>query len=351
MPAQESTVGSAAMNTLVALAQASDDAAFLLRARRRLFPTLDAPKTQTVRATLDWVMFRRARTHLCGPACQTPAPLGIMSFLVWHLKVDSKEELAKLTAALDAGNEQALAAFAFKRVGILHYRDESTFAQESADRVVAMWEPAKPAPEVVLGRAWETVVSASQGWQDPLRLRNMLEQIATLTKPPPAAALAAIPVPSKSLSDGALDGGMLVVTTGKAPEPVPVTKRKALAIYAGRDSVGGVVQHFPEKNAPQSNVEFQNDVPTSDALIALDKELASKNAAVKGITLATVKAVDAGAKTRLDAVVAALAAAGIAKPPAERLVTEQLSKPDRDNLVKISVNPDDYDEIIFHEKN
>lgn len=218
MPAADSTVAVAAMNTLVALADVADDPALLLRARRRLFPTLDAPKTQTVRALHDWLMFRRARTPLCGPACDTaPAALALEAFQVWHLRLDSDKQLALLTAALDKGDEKTLASFAFRRVGILRYRDESAFSEESADRVLAMWADAEPAAQAVLGRVWESAPTTGQGWQNHFRLRNMLQQIASLTTPPTRGdgALAAIPQPSSRLADGALDGGMLVVTMGK----------------------------------------------------------------------------------------------------------------------------------------
>ena len=214
MPEPTSTIGAAAMNVLVALAEATDDPAFLLRARQRLFPTIDAPKVQAVRATHDWLMFRRARTHLCGPACETPAALAIETFQVWHLRVDSEDQLKALTAALASGDERTLALFAFRRVGVLRYRDESAFSEESADRVLAMWQNANPGPQVRLGRVWESAPTTGQGWQNHFRLRNMLEQIATLTTPPPAGsgALSAVPLPSSRLADGALDGGMLVVT-------------------------------------------------------------------------------------------------------------------------------------------
>jgi len=67
MPSPASALGVSVMNTLLAIAEVTDDAAFLARARRRLFPTLGVLPAQQVRAVQDWVMFRRARTHLCGP--------------------------------------------------------------------------------------------------------------------------------------------------------------------------------------------------------------------------------------------------------------------------------------------
>ena len=343
MPEATSTVGAAAMNRLVALADANDDAAFLLRARKRLFPTLDAPKTQTVRAVHDWVMFRRARTHLCGPACDTKPALGVAAIQVWHLKLENLKLLPALTAALDKGDEKALAAFDFRRVGILRYRDESAFAEESADRVLAMWTAAQPAAQVILGRVWETRPTTGQGWQNPFRLRNMLEQIASLTKPPVRGdgALAAIATPSPKLADGALDGGMLVVTAGA------VENRNALLIYGGYDSPN----HFLKAEFPRSPLQFTNDVPQGSALADFIAGLTAEQP-VRGITLATPKAApDPGATTRLQAVVAALTASGRPTPPAGRQKVLALNAHDRDQLAGIGVTASDYDDVVFFELN
>ncbi|WP_313952983.1 hypothetical protein [Accumulibacter sp.] len=214
IPEASSALGVAAMNTLVAIADATDDAAFLARARRRLFPTLDISLAQQVRATQDWVMFRRARTHLCPPVCAPVMMPAIEGFQIWHLRLDDAKALVVLQAALEKGDLKALASFKFQRVGILRFRDGSSFAEESADRVLAMWQLAQPAPQVVLGRVWETAPATGQGWENHFRLRNMLEQIASISTPPPRGqgALAAIPEPPAPLADGALDGGMLVVS-------------------------------------------------------------------------------------------------------------------------------------------
>jgi hypothetical protein len=343
MPEATSTVGAAAINLLVALADANDDAAFLLRARKRLFPTLDAPKTQTVRAVHDWVMFRRARTHLCGPACDTKPALGVEAFQVWHLKLENLKFLPALMAALDKGDEKALAAFDFRRVGILRYRDESAFAEESADRVLAMWTAAQPAAQVMLGRVWETQPTTGQGWQNHFRLRNMLEQIASLTKPPVRGdgALAAIATPSAKLSDGALDGGMLVVTAGA------VESRNALLIYGNYDSPN----HFLQPGAPQSPLQFTNNVPQGSALANFIAGLTAEQP-VRGITLATPKAApDAGATMRVQAVVAALTASGRPAPPSGRQKVLALNAHDRDELARIGVTANEYDDIVFFELN
>ena len=214
MPSVSSPIGSTILNMLVRIGVMSSDTGFLVRARQRLFPTLDTPTTSAVNAVVDWAMFRRARTHLCAPACATA--LTVEGFQVWHLKVDSENQFKKVTTALDNGDEKTLAEFSFKPVGVLHYRDESALSEEPADRVLAMWKDAKPAALVKLGRVWESAPATGQGWQNHFRLRNMIGQITSITKPPMLGdgALAAIPLPSSKLADGSLDGGMLVVTAG-----------------------------------------------------------------------------------------------------------------------------------------
>ena len=225
MPTPDSAIGSAVMTTLSALSDATDDAAFLMRARRRLFPVLDAPKTQQVRARHDWVMFRRARTHLCGPACVATPSTATETFQVWHLKLESAKDVQRLAAALDKGDAKALALFNFRRVGLLRYRDESAFSEETAERVLAMWQAQQPAAQVALGRVWEIAPEAGQGWQNHMRLRNMLEQIRTLTQPPPRdGSIATVAPPPGTLGDKAYDGGMLVVTL-PAAQDVTVTHR------------------------------------------------------------------------------------------------------------------------------
>jgi hypothetical protein len=343
IPAPSSALGAAVMNTLLAIADATDDAAFLARARRRLFPTLDVLPAQQVRATHDWVMFRRARTHLCGPLCTPLTVATVEAFQVWHLRLDTLKDLDLLQAAIDKGDANTLARFKFQRVGILRFRDEGIFAEESADRVLAMWRLAQPAPQVAFGRVWESAPATGQGWQNHFRLRNMLQQIASLTKPPAAGegALAAIPQPPPPLADGALDGGMLVVTAviGEA--------RNALLIYGNWDAPN----HYLTAEAPRSPLQFIDDQPQGMALANFIASLTA-NQPVLGVTLATTRlAPDGGAGARLQTVVGALTAVGRPAPTAARQVVEQINTHDRGQLIEIGLVPDDYDEVIFFELN
>jgi hypothetical protein len=214
MPPLGSDLATETLNRLAAIAEATNDTAFLLRARQRLLPTIDAPKTETVLTAADWVMFRRARTHLCGPACTAAPATTVETFQIWHLKLDSDKLLTPVREAIDRGDAKALAEFKFTRVGLLRYRDESAFSEESDAQVLAMWRAAQPAARVALGRVWEIAPTTGQGWQNHMRLRRMLETIDPLTRAPRVGdgSLTVAAPPPGALDDRATDGGMLVVT-------------------------------------------------------------------------------------------------------------------------------------------
>lgn len=342
MPQPTSGVGAAAMSTLAALAEAADDPAFLLRARRRLFPLLDAPKTQSVRALHDWVMFRRARTHLCAPAC-TPAATGYEAFLVWHLKLEDAGQAQALAEALDKGDESAVDRFTYRKVGILRYRGESSVSEESADAVRAMWKAAQPGGRVLLGRVWEHTPSAGQGWQNHFRVRNMLDQIAGLTEPPPRgdSSVAAIPLPSRRLDDSAFDGGMLIVTGGEG------SVRKAVVVFAGYDAPN----HFPQQGDPWKPFNFSGNAPQGAVLGEFIKALPEDFP--HGITLATVKDLDLpDASKRLEAVATLAESVGKPAVPSARKQALKLNPQDKAMLLRVlGINADDYDDIVFLERN
>jgi len=213
MPELSSAIGAAALNALIQIADIKNDPAFLALARRRLFPTLDTPATTGVKAVLDWVMFRRARTVLCC-AANAPVASGLEAFQVWHLKVADEAALEQLMGDLDSKDPSALAKYKFQRVGVLRYRDTNPVSEESAAQVLSLWQAVNPAAQVVLGRYWEQAPNVGQSWQNHFRLTNMLDQIASLTAPPErgTGAITRVENPSPPLADGGLDGGFLVAT-------------------------------------------------------------------------------------------------------------------------------------------
>lgn len=247
MPPLGSDLATEALNRLAAIAEATDDAAFLLRARQRLLPTIDMPKTETVLTAADWVMFRRARTHLCGPACTAAPATTVETFQVWHLRLDNDERLTVVREAIDRGDAEVLATFKFTRVGLLRYRDESALCEESDAQVLAMWRAANPATRVVLGRVWEIAPATGQGWQNHMRLRRMLETIDPLTKAPRVGegSITVAAPPPGTLGDRATDGGMLVVTFSAAK--IEQHNHRVVMLPIGSyDDLAPVFQKYPK---------------------------------------------------------------------------------------------------------
>jgi hypothetical protein len=262
MPAVASPIGAAAMNALTGLADVGNDSAFLARASRRLFPAPAASGTATVRAVLDWVMFRRARTALCCLPAASPAGTGLETFQVWHLALADKAEAAKLAAALDKNDTKTLAGYSprFQRVGVLRYRDQNSVSEEPAYQVQAMWRLADPGPQVALGRYWEAAPVTGQSWQNHFRLTSMLDQIAGFTQPPPAGsgAIAGLTAVSPPLADGTLDGGFLVVTLTQALKLKP--QRVILAYYSYYRELQDAFKQSPDE-AWKKLLEFAKKKP------------------------------------------------------------------------------------------
>jgi hypothetical protein len=342
MPGIDSAIGAAAINTLMLIAEAADSPAFFARARARLFPTLDAPAAEEVRALRDWVMFRRARTKLCCPRLpSTPVKPVIETFQVWHLAITNRADLKVLQNALDRNLTGELAGFPFARVGVLRYRSESTVAEETEAEVQAMWQQAAPAPEVVLGRYWEQEPVTGQGWQNRFRLNTMLEQIKSITTPPAygTGAIAGLTQVSPPLADGATDGGFLVISlAGEA------ATRRALIIVGHWNSSDG--RHEVDDGNPKVDVAFFDNAPVDDALIDFLKGLSSFTA--EAVTLAVRQdAPDAGAGVRMDAILKAFDVVGRQVPAAEAQFIENLSTADAEQLSNAGINVSDYDDIIF----
>jgi hypothetical protein len=340
MPAQSSALGTAALNALMRLAEQADDNAFFVRARQRLFPNVDVATTTGVRAVLDWVMFRRARTHLCCPqqpvASIQPA---IEALLVWHLQVPDAAALKSLKYALDAGDAEQLATYKFQRVGVLRYRDENSLAEEPESQIEALWRAVNPGEQVVLGRYWEQAPVTGQGWQNRLRLRSMLGQIDEITTPPANGdgSITRLETVTAQLYDGSLDGGMLVVTLTAA------RPRKALVITCNVDGE----QHYLQKDEQRADVAFVGDVPQGLDLANFMSKL-GQSIVVNEVTLATVKAApDAGAPSRMKAVIDACAARGYVPPGPSQQFIVALNEHDRKQLQSIGIQPDSYDEVIF----
>lgn len=289
-PAAGSALGAASLNQLTALAEATLDAAFPVRARRRLFPVLDASGVQRIVPLHDWVMFRRLRPTFCNPVCATPVQTTQETFELWHARVDSPKQLKALSSALEQGHADAIAAFKFQRVGVLRYRDDQTQSEESATQVRALWAPVAMGGEVQLARAWETRPTAGQGWQNHFRLRAMLDLIGDLVTPPSQGdgRVGSLQVPPAPLTQGGFDGGFLVVTGGQAVS----TTHRVLLMDNGTwaDAEPGL------QRSPAEGWKDLQDLVTNDASSMLDLTLKVQDNQLSSAQIAELQ--DADAKMR-----------------------------------------------------
>jgi hypothetical protein len=131
--------------------------------------------------------------------------------------------------------------------------------------------------------------------------------------------------------------------------PQPQTTRTAVVIFSSIDGPDGP-RHFPSANSPRATVVFKDNAPEGEALSNLIARMTPNQFPIKFITLAVLTPPpDAGAEVRIEALIAALAAAG--HPTADpRKTAGPLSQPDRDSLTKIGNVLDGVDEVIFLER-
>ena len=271
MPATSTAIGASAMNALTTLSDFLNDAAFLARASARLFPQAKASRND-VTALHDWVMFRRMRPAFCNDVIAVAPTVSVEAFQVWHLRLRSGEELQILLKAMKAGHDEVFLKLQPKRVGILRYQDENTAPEESPARVLAMWQQAKPGAQVALARVWEATPEAGQGWQNHFRVREMLDEISALTKPPTAGngAIATLKAAPGPLADGATDGGMLVVTIDKEEVVSTVVPHRVIMVpFRVAETLNKVLRANPQNGWAQIK-SYLTAPPTSLNLITKD---------------------------------------------------------------------------------
>jgi hypothetical protein len=214
--APESPARLQAIGALEKLGAATEDDAFAVTARRKLFADAAVPAGQSLlRATRDFVLFRRKRV-CCGGAADKAAPV-IERFVVLHAKLPNADVAKSFQEALAKGDSGALLKFDIARVQVLRYADGSQMPEESTAEILRAWQAADPGPRLLLGRVWEVSPATGQGWQNHARLKRLLEVVDGLIAPPATGQLEALPAPPAGLGDPAFDGGMLIATVAEAP--------------------------------------------------------------------------------------------------------------------------------------
>lgn len=274
----ESTVRLSALNTLADMADILDDAAFLPRARGRLFPDANTSSNGiSVRATQDWVMFRRQRKAICDTNCQCETPVNTDSYKTWHLKLDDIAELEILQKAIDHNQLETLKGrFNFKTVDVLHYEDASLSPTEKTSQIRDDWEKANPGQTVLLGRVWETLPDKGQGAQNNLRLKRLVKLLSGIIDMPGVGVIRAMVKPPQKLKDSQFDGGMLLVTADKTADTlkhrvyiVSAAQQQEISAYI---QSGAKVYEYLEKYAIHKenlDIEVQHNTPDASEVAAL----------------------------------------------------------------------------------
>lgn len=277
----ESTIRLAALNTLAEMADAIDEPAFLARARGRLFPDTATDKnTVSVRANLDWVMFRRQRKAICDTSCQCEPTVTNDSYKTWHLKLDDVGELETLKEAIDHDQLDRLKGrFKFKMVDVLHYPDASLNPVEKLNTIQSDWENANPGQTVLLGRIWETSPEKGQGAQNLLRLKRLVKLLDGTLDFPGAGVLLSMQKSPQPLKDTQFDGGMLLVTADvETPTQVlhrvyivsAAQEREELAIIQSQNG-NGIYDHLEKYAVKTMNLHINpaTNAPDATELAAL----------------------------------------------------------------------------------
>lgn len=209
----ENTIRLTALNTLAEMADAVKEPAFLARARGRLFPgTAASTNTVSVRATQDWVMFRRQRKAACDTSCPCTPPVAAESYQAWHVRLEDAGALDILQQAIDQDQADILQKFRFGRVNVLHYADASLSPVENLGILQEDWKNANPGKTVLLGRAWESPPNKGRGAQNSLRLQRLVKLLDGLLDMPATGVIHSLVKPPQPLNDTQFDGGMLLVT-------------------------------------------------------------------------------------------------------------------------------------------
>jgi hypothetical protein len=337
---------------IVQAALVVSDPALKTQAESLLFP---APATTTpelvIQAVRDWVAFVRRRERQCTAAV-APAPVvppRRYRVIEWTAKTvdDAKSTIAQFEQTMK--DPVALAQTLQKLIEtnsrdqvhlVVTFAGGSATAQSDLAAAQSDWKTFNPGKDIyyaAAGAAGETDAALQIA-----RIGTFEAAIAAASKPVKGVVQDAIvPYPIDAVPDDA-DGVMLFVTVAQQ-----AVLRDALLIHAGMDGPN----HYFQKDAPNAGMKFADNAPSDNSLHDFIATLTA-NQPVVGITLATTRAApDAGATTRLKAVVDALVAAGRPAPQASRQVVQPINAHDRQEVIDAGHDPNAVDEVIFLEPN
>lgn len=216
-PKPESPLRLNALNTLAQIADAAQDDAFLARARRRLFPdTTPADGVLRVRATRDWLAFRRRAPLRCDSDCGCAQASSIDAFQTWHYRAKSREEALKVLKLFGLADAPGTSLPTPQRVDLLHYSDAASSPTESQTEILVDWKQAQPAEYLVGTLLWERAPATGQNWQNHERAKRLLQLLQPLIDSRGTRSVKSLPA-APWFAQRDFDGGFLLVSCDEAP--------------------------------------------------------------------------------------------------------------------------------------
>ncbi|MBZ5558155.1 MAG: hypothetical protein LAO77_12850 [Acidobacteriia bacterium] len=305
-------------------------------------PPSTAPTELTIDAVRDWVMFTKRREKRCSPGVTPAAPLATRRYRVLNVTANAIDLADKVRSDFEANrtstNREPLANWINALIAekqrevslVLTYAGGSTTADTDPD--LSDWRSFHPGSVI-----YYAAIGAVGETDEMLELNRLISVESVLGgRSDKTQEVAIIPYPEAAAPADA-DGIMLLITL--------LQERKALVVFAAPADGGA---HVLKAGTPTTQVTFSNNTLDAKAQAALAAKLPGTQP-VSAVALAMTKDTpDTTAGLRLNAVPDALVAAGKAKAGVTQTVGS-LSAQDREALIKLGKNPDDYDEVIFVE--
>lgn len=224
-----------------------------------LTPIFPALSDQDLRATMDWVLFRRPRDKTClGAAPPKPAPT--WRYPIYHLQVQNQAELKEITDGLDQQPSNAHPAFA--RLGDVVFASLTTEPVLVPSTLKTDWENEKADGFLVHGAIANAVtVPTEEAELADDRLNKVQASLGETPRLP--TRLRGVPE-STAVADAA---GVILLVTMK-PQPVATTCQAVYRMTTGAqlDRLDPFIKGPASENAPAfanfvASVRFKSGSP------------------------------------------------------------------------------------------
>jgi len=318
-------------------------------AEAELFPAVPAAERELrIDAVRDWVAFTRRRHKQCALDVAPAPPLPPRSYHVINVTLKADQDAAQVIAEFKGALSDPDPAKVAQTINLLlvvqqrekavplvvSYQGGSATALGDLTAADADWKtfhPGKTIKFVAIGAVGETDASLQHN-----RVSTFEGAItADSTEDQSTNFLAILPYPPAAVPPDA-DGVMIFITQ----TPVQVVVRKALLVYGNFDIENSSLT-VNQPAGVTATLQFNDNVPQGDVLTKYIAALGG-NRPVNTVMLSPTAAVDAGAPTRLAAVVAA-----VTKPPNFKQGVKALTQSWRDALKGAGFDPAGVDDVIF----